>query len=141
MRRSFFFLTLLGSFLPLSLAAAVLKVDVKGLASDRGDVHVALYDTPAAFPDSDGMIIETKVLVHSGMARAIFDGLNPGRYAVAVYHDENGNHSFDQGIFGIPLEAYGFSSGARAFFAAPSFEAAAFDVAEPETRIVIRLND
>lgn len=141
MRRSFFLLTLLVFLLPISVAAAVLKVDVTGLASDRGDVHVALYNTPAAFPHSDGMITETKVLVQDGVARVVFDGLKPGRYAIAVYHDENGNHSFDQGIFGIPLEAYGFSSGARAFFSAPSFEAAAFDVAEPETRIVIRLND
>ncbi|MEX0693646.1 MAG: DUF2141 domain-containing protein [Rhodospirillales bacterium] len=143
MRRMVFSLTLtlLAFLLPFAAVAAMLEVEVSGLASDQGRVHVALYDTPDAFPKSDGMLIKTKVPIQGGVARVVFDDLKPGRYAVAVFHDENGNNSFDQGIFGIPLESYGFSSGARAFFAAPSFEAAAFDVAEPETRIVIRPND
>lgn len=128
-------------FLPPAALAATLEVLVIGLASDDGDVHVALYDTPDAFPDSDGMLIETEVPARDRQATAVFSGLKPGRFAVAVYHDENGNHEFDQGFLGIPLEDYGFSNGATAFFAPPSFDAAAFQVDAQGTRIVIDLGN
>jgi len=120
--------------------AADLEVEVIGLASDEGDVHIAVYDTPEKFPDSDGMITETHVPVSNKRAVMVFQGLKSGRYAVAVYHDANGNHSFDQGLFGFPLEDYGFSNDARVFFAPPSFEDAAFELVDPQSKITIRLN-
>jgi len=141
MRRIIFPLTFILTLLPVLATAAMLEVEILGLSSDRGDVHIALYDNPAAFPDSDGMLKEAQASIHNARARMVFDGLSPGRYAIAVYHDENANNSFDQGVFGIPLEDYGFSNGAKAFLSAPSFEAAAFDVTEPKRSIEIRLND
>ncbi len=33
-----------------------------------------------------------------------FPDLHPGQYAVALFHDENGNESPDSGIFGQPVE-------------------------------------
>lgn len=128
------------SLLASSLAsAAVLQVDVTGLSSDAGDVHIALYDNPAAFPSSDGMRVEKQAPIQARQTRFTFQDIPAGRYAVAVYHDENANHKFDQAIFGIPLEDYGFSNDARVFFGPPSFGEAAFDVADPETRIIIHL--
>lgn len=121
--------------------AADLEVEVIGLSSNDGDVHIAVYDTPELFPDSDGMIIETHVSISENRAVMIFKDLKPGRYAIAVYHDANGNHDFDQGIFGLPLEDYGFSNDARVFFAPPSFDEAAFEVLEPQTKITIRPNN
>lgn len=121
--------------------AADLEVEIIGLTSEEGDVHIAVYDTPEQFPDSDGMITETHVSISKGRAVMIFRNLNAGRYAIAVYHDANRNHSFDQAIFGLPLEDYGFSNDARVFFAPPSFEEAAFDVSEPRTKITIHLDN
>lgn len=110
--------------------AADLTVMVTHLRSDDGDVHMAIYDTPEKFPDSDGMLKEVKVPVSGKTAQTTFRNLQPGAYAIAVYHDENGNHEFDQGLFGIPLEDYAFSSNAKAFFAPPSFNEAAFQLAQ-----------
>lgn len=124
-----------------SAFAASLEVVVLKLENDDGDVHIALYNDPASFPDSDGMLNEVKVAISDGRAVAMFHDLTPGAYAVAVYHDANGNHEFDQGILGIPLEDFGFSSGARAFLGPPSFADAAFDVQLSGTRIEIPLND
>ncbi|HBC08241.1 MAG TPA: hypothetical protein DC046_11780 [Rhodospirillaceae bacterium] len=110
---------------------------VTGLRSDDGDVHMALYDRPAVFPKSDGMLSEG-VIPPSGLrASWVFKDIKPGRYAVAVYHDANGDHSFDQGPFGIPLEDYGFSMGAQAFLSAPDFEDAAFAVTEEGRTVTI----
>lgn len=120
-------------------SAAVLDVEVTGLSSDAGDVHIALYDNPDAFPSSDGMRAEKQAPILDRRARFTFQDIPAGRYAVAVYHDENANHTFDQAIFGIPLEDYGFSNDARVFFGPPGFDEAAFDVADPETRMTIHL--
>lgn len=112
-----------------------------GLDNDDGDVHIALYDKAEAFPDSDGMLAERIVVIRDKRARVRFDDLAAGTYAVAVYHDADGDHDFDQGPFGIPLENFGFSRGARAFLGPPSFADAAFEVQEPETRIEIDLGN
>jgi len=124
---------------PGTALAADLTVIVTGLRSDKGDVHVALYDRADAFPDGDGMLDERKVPIQGGAARARFDGLAPGAYAVATYHDENGNHDFDTNVIGFPLEGYAFSMGAQVFLGPPTFREAAFDVGEGtnETRIVM----
>jgi len=121
-------------------APADLEVIIDHLRSNNGDVHIALYDKAETFPDSDGMLHEVHVPITDRRARTIFKGLKPGRYAIAVYHDENSNHEFDQGLFGIPLENYAFSNDARVFFAPPAFEAAAFSV-PASRRVRILIND
>ena len=67
-------------------------------------------------------------------------GLQPGRYAIAVHHDENDNKEMDLGLLGIPKEGYGFSNNARVIFGPPVFDAASFDVASEKTEIVLNLN-
>jgi len=140
--RRVFLITAIIFFLSIDpLLAAELEVRIVGLSSNAGDVHIAVYNDPKKFPDSDGMLTETHIPIAENQAAMTFKGLKPGQYAVAVYHDANGNHDFDQGIFGLPLEDYGFSNDARVFFAPPSFSDAAFDVSEPGRSITIRLND
>ena len=121
------FLTL---FRPSSAAASDLSVNVTGIKSDLGDVHVALFKRPEDFPEYEGIFREKQVLIRLHQAKAVFRGLQPGLYAIAIYHDENNNDEFDQGFLGIPLEDYGFSNGAKVFFGPPSFIEAAIDVPE-----------
>jgi uncharacterized protein (DUF2141 family) len=37
-----------------------------------------------------------------------FSDIKPGKYAIAVIHDENCNGKLDTNMFGIPKEGYGF---------------------------------
>jgi uncharacterized protein (DUF2141 family) len=37
-----------------------------------------------------------------------FSDIKPGKYAIAVIHDENCNGELDSNLFGIPTEGYGF---------------------------------
>jgi uncharacterized protein (DUF2141 family) len=117
---------LLAAIPSISAQAADLSVVVTGLRSGNGDVHIAVYDRADAFPESEGMLSEVKVPIRDRRARYVFKNLPPAFYAVAVYHDENGNHDFDTGFLGIPLEGYAFSSGARVFLGPPSFDDAKF---------------
>ncbi len=120
--------------------AADLEIVVTGLSSAAGNVHMALYDNPDKFPDSDGMVVEVEAPITGSTARHVFKDLAAGRYAVATYHDENDNDEFDQGFLGIPLEDYAFSSGATAFLSPPSFDAAAFRLTVDQ-RLSIPIND
>jgi uncharacterized protein (DUF2141 family) len=117
--------------------AADLTVVVNALRSATGTVHVALYRTPESFPKSGAMLEDKVVPADLAGSRATFGNLTPGRYAIAVYHDENANNDFDQGIFGIPLEGYAFSNGATVFFGPPAFDEAAINVDKDTTTIVI----
>ncbi len=45
-----------------------------------------------------------------------------GNYAIAVYHDANGNNKLDKNFLGIPTEKYGFSNDAMGSFGPPDYE-------------------
>jgi uncharacterized protein (DUF2141 family) len=119
--------------------AAELRVTVTGLRSLVGNVHLAVFTEPASFPEADGVVAEVVTKADSGRVQASFDDLRSGHYAVAVFHDENGNREFDTGTFGIPLEGYGFANDARVVLGPPSFEAASVVVDGEDAHITIRM--
>ena len=117
--------------------AEVLRVTVTELRSERGDVHIALYATPESFPKSDGMLADAVLPARTGGVTATFPGLAPGAYALAAYHDENGNGEFDRAFFGLPLEGFAFSNDASPFFGPPDFTDAAILLTGPVTDVMI----
>lgn len=119
--------------------AAELRVDVTGLRSGGGEVHMAVYATPAAFPRSDAILAEAIVRAKAAGVHWVFSDLKPGTYALAVYHDENENREFDRGFLGIPLEGFGFSNDSFIGFGAPDFADAAVTVPGKGTRITIHM--
>jgi uncharacterized protein (DUF2141 family) len=119
--------------------AAELMVEVVGARSNAGRMHFGLYDDARKFPKKDGRAGGFETAIAGNRAVGVFRHLKPGRYAVAVFHDENGNGTFDQGFFDFPLEDYGFSNDAAVFMSPPSFEDAAVSVPAEGIRITIRL--
>lgn len=69
-----------------------------------------------------------------------FRGVTPGRYAVKLFHDRNGDGELATNMFGIPSEPYGFSNNAPAQFGPPAFADAAFDVGAAGASQSINLN-
>jgi uncharacterized protein (DUF2141 family) len=127
--------------LPLAVEAAELRVAIEGIRSTRGTVMIGLYDNAEGFAravnaaDSMALLIEptryaaVALRANAAARNAVsFSKVDPGRYAVIVFHDENNNTKLDRGVFGVPTEPYGFSNNARVFFGAPSFDAAAVRV-------------
>lgn len=45
--------------------------------------------------------------------------LPSGRYAIAAFHDQNGNGKIDKNWVGVPTEPYGFSNNARGTVSEP----------------------
>ena len=65
--------------------------------------------------------------------------VEPGDYAIAVYHDQNGNGKMDKRMFGIPKEPYGFSNNIKPVMSAPKFSECRFTVGDSGKAISIKL--
>lgn len=119
--------------------ATDLRVTIAGLDSDAGNVHVAVYDRPETFPNSNGMLREQVVKARAPSLEVMFAGLAPGTYAVAAFHDENGNRTFDKGLLGLPLEGYGFSNDPMVILSAPDFQESALTISGEVAVIAVRM--
>ncbi len=122
----------------LSASANELTVAVSGLRSLEGVVHIAVYDREDAFPSRQALA-GTAVEPAGDGVLAVFSDLPEGRYAVAVFHDENANGRFDRGPFGLPREGFGFSNDAPVLFGPPSFRQAAVALPEEGKTINVRM--
>jgi uncharacterized protein (DUF2141 family) len=72
-------------------------VVVQSLRSANGLVTVELYnDDPEGFIKKAGRLERRRVAVSDGDTKVCFNVPKPGTYAVAIYHDENGNKKFDK---------------------------------------------
>src|SRR5512137_639220 len=119
---------------------ATLVVLVEGLKDDSGTVHAALHASEDGFPTRpEKALRQADAPIQGGRARIVFEGIPPGGYAVAAYHDENGNGKLDTGFLGIPTEGLASSNDAKGFMGPPSFEKARVEVAAGENRIVVHV--
>jgi len=116
-----------------------LTVDVTGFESATGDVLVALYDGPDSYEGTKPPLRTAIAKIAGGHALVLLDSLPAGDYAIALYHDRNGNGKLDRGFLGRPLEPYGFSNNVRKTTGRPSFEEARFTLPAAGPRIDIRV--
>jgi uncharacterized protein (DUF2141 family) len=114
-----------------------LVVTVEGLDSNRGRLALALFDSAETYAARGEPCRRAFVAVDERGGRWEVEGLPPGEYVLAFYHDRNGNGELDKNKLGVPKEPYGFSGNARALFGRPSFEAARFTVEEGTTTLVL----
>ena len=130
---------------PWLLAAASptqgVEIRIEKLRSLRGVVQICLTGKADTFPDcaKDSRAI-TRTVPARNAASISFDGLPPGEYALALFHDENGNKKLDT-FLGIPREGYGFSRNPAVHFGPPRFQQARFEVSGGIARLSIRLQD
>ena len=120
-------------------AAADLEVRIEGLRSADGDVRVALHRQMQddKFPGDAGVVGAIMRPAASGTVRVIFADVVPGAYAVAAFHDADGDGELAQNVVGMPMEGYGFSNGATGFMGPPSFKDAAVTVSEGDAVVSV----
>lgn len=110
--------------------------------NDRGTVFCAIWRGRRGYPTQRehavGQALDRTLVGRRG--RCVFEGLPPGEYAVAAFHDENANNDLDQGLFGIPTEGTGASNDARGVMAPPPYDGARFQLPDaPVHRITIHI--
>jgi uncharacterized protein (DUF2141 family) len=126
---------ILGASLPLLSGAALptpssVTVDIEGLRSSRGLIQACLTADPQSFPDCqrDPAARHVTVAAVDGPS-VVFHHVLPGRYAIALFHDENANGRLDK-LLMVPREGFGFSRDAPVRFGPPHFAAAEFPLNE-----------
>lgn len=123
-----------------AMDSATLTVIVENVRSSSGSLHVAIWNEAEGFGDGERSLAKTSVPAAPGEQRIVFENLSPGRYAIAAYHDENGNEEFDRTQIGLPAEGLGFSNDAWiTLLGPPSFKKAALTLDGLATDAVVRL--
>lgn len=118
---------MLVALLPGASPTARLEVEVSRLRSDEGMIRLCLTPDPDNFPNCVDDSRAATMSVPAGQHRIAFEALAPGRYALAVIHDENGNAKLDT-FAGIPREGFGFSRNPAIRFGPPKFSSARFEI-------------
>lgn len=127
--------------LSLSAMAQAVTVEISNLAGESGQVFLAVYDSPDAFPDQASRALVKVIEPLSGGASvaSLKLDLKPGRYAIATFLDRNKNGKLDTNMVGAPKERFGFSKNPRILTGAPNFSECAFEVTASGGNQKIRL--
>lgn len=111
--------------------------------NDEGFVFCALW------PNAQGYPIQRDRAIHDGASKQLknqlaqihFEAVADGEYALACFHDENGNKTLDTNFLGIPAEGTGASNDARSFMGPPSYKAARFVISQGKPNVLAIIID
>lgn len=124
-------LTALAAAEPKRDGVGGISVRMRGFQSETGVAVCALFTKDGWLQAGKGQ--PRKVAIHDHRATCEFANVPYGSYAVAGFHDEDGDGEFDKRL-GVPVEGYCFSNrAAPRRLKPPSFEAAKFEHARAHT--------
>ncbi|MCK5785878.1 MAG: DUF2141 domain-containing protein [Candidatus Sabulitectum sp.] len=135
------YLLLVNQLIPEAVSAdPLLTVQITGFESTTGDVRLAVFDSEDGFPRDPEQAIYTENRPVDAFA-VIFsiEALEPGTYAITVFHDEDGDGELDMKFYGPPSEKVGSSNDARGMMGPPSFEDASFELGSEPLVMTITL--
>lgn len=126
-------------FLPFfATAQNKLSISVEGVKSSAGRINVAVYNKSEGFLKFDEVYKSDSALASRGTTHIDIGELPEGIYALAIFHDENGNNELDTNWLGLPKESFGFSRGSMKAFGPPSFRECAMRInTDSEIRIIL----
>jgi len=125
--------------LPTAAWSSDLELKVENVKSPGGDIRIAVYGSPADYRKS--AVREIKAAAAGDPVSIRIAGLPAGDYAIALFHDRNGNEKLDSNLMGIPTEPYGFSGTQRNLMGPATWEQAKFSVAPDGAAVTVKLSD
>ena len=115
-------------------------VMITNLDNIKGNLYIGWYNQADAFRINEKAIYREKVVVSKQKeVSVIFKNIPKGKYAIAVFLDENDNYKLDKNMFGIPKEKYGFSNNRLPALRPATFEESAFELTQQNSTIHIQL--
>ena len=115
-----------------------LTVQATDIRSGDGSIAFTIYpDDKSRFLAKGRKLFRTRVPVRRPVTTSCF-WVKPGYYAIAQYHDENDDHSFNRTLW-MPKEGFGFSNDAPTSTGLPSFASARFAVPAGGTTIRMKM--
>jgi uncharacterized protein (DUF2141 family) len=119
-------------------ASSSAEIRVAGLRNTHGRIQICLTRNPRHFPDCAKDPSALTRTVPASAPTAVFDNVAPGTYAVALFHDENGNRKLDKSL-GMPREGFGFSRNPKIRMGPPKFAESSVAITSGSARIDIRI--
>ncbi len=124
-----------------------ITVEVQGLRTQEGNICFKIFNGSQGFPNNNDRAVRREcVVIAQNLPKEpnqpftrTFEKLEPGTYAIAIYHDSNGDEQLNRGALGMPTEGYGFSNNAAAVTGPPDYAEAVFVVVGSDTTIPIRM--
>lgn len=115
-------------------------ITVTDLRNAKGVVRACMTTNEDIFPRciKDPASHRAVVKTAKGMTLT-FTGVKPGKYAIALLHDENDNGKADRALGMMPKEGFGFSRDAKVRMGPPKFRDAVFDMAGEDQALTIRM--
>ena len=129
-------LTLYDGYSQSKKNSLTLTIEVASFENTKGVLRVCVTDQKDDFLKS--CAFSKIVTVEDDTVSLKIENIEKGNYAVSVYHDENNSGILETGgVFGIPLEPYGFSNNPTITFG-PSYKKSVFKMAS-DKNISIKL--
>ena len=100
---------------------------------------MAVWSSQVGFPEDYQKAILLKTIALDEVSSVELSELEPGTYAIAIYHDENEDVVLNRNIFGIPKEGFGFSRNPKIRFGPPKFGEVAVQIDE-QSSLTIKIN-
>ena len=121
-------------------AGTTLSVRIEGARRPAGLIILSLFDESGDFPLRVATALRrVEEPLHEDNLELRLTDLPPGRYALAVLHDENADRALQTDWMGRPREGYAFSGERRIWRGLPNFDDAAFTLGTEEQRLVVEL--
>ena len=120
-----------------------LNITITNIENGSGTLYVAILDS-----DKNWLKSDTDALPFRDVAQPVTStddllisvgDLPPGKYAVSVFQDIDGNAELDTNFIGFPKEPFGFSA-PMGKFGPPDFNEAAIAVSGGEFSVEVSLN-
>ena len=121
----------------------VLEIKITNIENGSGTIYIAILDSAEDWLKSDS---ESKPFCDSTQTVSSTDDflvsigdLPPGKYAISLFHDLDGDAEMDTNFVGFPKEPFGFSA-PMGKFGPPKFDEAAIEFSGGNASVEIPLN-
>ncbi len=118
---------------------ARLEVKLAGVRHGQGTLRVALYRDTATFCKDGEAVLLADTPAALGQRSVHMAGLEPGRYAVLAWHDEDDDGRLDRLLGLFPSEGWGLSNNPEVS-GAPAFADCAFELHPGDNAQIIELH-
>ncbi len=120
---------------------STITVTITNLRNADGVVLACMTANEKTFPKCRGVAgaQSARVAANEGTITLTFSDVKPGRYAIALLHDENANGKADRALGMMPKEGFGFSRDAKVRMGPPSFSDAVFEMNGQNRAMTIKM--
>lgn len=103
-----------------------LTIILTGFRNNNGFARMSVANSKQGYIDEKKAYCGIKSRLTNKRVEVVLKNIPYGEYAISAFHDESGTGQIRKNIYGIPLEAYGFSNNMRGKLSPPDYEKVRF---------------